>query len=137
MRLFYLILKSYLILTSFGVNSNTFRTYNPELSILLNFRLSCFQISLINTLFQVFYGLFLKLSHGNRGIQRGFQIQEREGVLSVEMVAITHSCPTVHCGTIPVPPIEFIDSCGSASWLMEKHSHPNIFLPGFLAQQAS
>ena len=40
MKHLYLILKSYLILTSFGVNSNTFPTYNPKLSILLNFRLS-------------------------------------------------------------------------------------------------
>ena len=40
MRHLYLILISYLILTSFGVNSNTFRTHNPKLSILLNFRLS-------------------------------------------------------------------------------------------------
>ena len=43
MRHLYLILISYLILTSFGVNSNTFRTYNPKLSILLNFRLSRFK----------------------------------------------------------------------------------------------
>ena len=35
MRLLYLILISYLILTSFGVNSNALRTNNPKLSILL------------------------------------------------------------------------------------------------------
>ena len=50
MRHLYLILISYLILTSFGVNSNTFRTYNPKLSILLNFRLSRFKK--VSTLFK-------------------------------------------------------------------------------------
>ena len=40
MRHLYLILKSYLILTSLRVNSNTFPTHNPKLSVFLNFRLS-------------------------------------------------------------------------------------------------
>ena len=40
MKHLYLILKSYLILTSFRVNSNTFPTHNPKLSVFLNFRLS-------------------------------------------------------------------------------------------------
>ena len=76
MRHLYLILISYLILTSFGVNSNTFRTHNPKLSILLNFRLSrlkkvsiLFKSSLNYTFLGVITPIFKSVSRKQRNIE--------------------------------------------------------------------